>query len=640
MTCHLADVAGAIVVLLAAWHVLTLLYVFASRLTYPMDLEWIEGGTLYVAYRFMRGQPVYTALDQGFLPFPYPPLYTVIVGSVGRLVGLDYWTGRAISALSFVLVCVVLGRAVYLRGGSRRTAIPLAAAAVAMCAAGYPVVGGWYDVGRIDSMALAWPVLAAGIVDGERITRGRALAAALVMTAALYTKQNAIIYVAWIHLFVLMRDWRRSPQMGLATGCLCLVPLLILQATTKGWFWYWLFAMGDQRVDRARAWEGLWTLLAFAPQLFGVPSLFLLAFLGRRLSASSVLWTGMLASGVVAGLLAYMVPAGYLNNLIPPVVLAGPVTLLVAADALPGVRVSPSRAALAWTLVFALIAGWLLYARYDVGPFLPSRAQWRQARDMDALVRELPGGVLVPNHPFVAVHAGKNTPQFHTMTYWDAWSGRRAGLDLMSYLQRTDASWAILDGTEGVPGEQVARLFEEVRVLEDTPKMFTGYATHMRHLLQRRPPKRNSRIVFDFESGRYDGWQVSGEAFGPGPTAAARPNQGLIMGHEGHYLANSFDPEQADTAVGRLVSPPFVIDRDHLAVLVGGGARPATRVELQIDGRTVYQASGFNSEFLREVSWDVRVHRGRLARILVIDEDTRPWGHILADHIVLFDRDR
>ena len=39
----------------ALWPIVVLLGVFASRLTYPMDLEWCEGGILYQAKRLLSG---------------------------------------------------------------------------------------------------------------------------------------------------------------------------------------------------------------------------------------------------------------------------------------------------------------------------------------------------------------------------------------------------------------------------------------------------------------------------------------------------------------------------------------------------------------------------------------------------------
>ena len=94
----------------AAWQIAALVWIFASRITYPMDIEWMEGGALLHAHRFLRGEPVYGPPSQGFIPYPYPPLHFVTIAAVGKVFGLDYWTGRAVSIFFFALACAVIFR--------------------------------------------------------------------------------------------------------------------------------------------------------------------------------------------------------------------------------------------------------------------------------------------------------------------------------------------------------------------------------------------------------------------------------------------------------------------------------------------------------------------------------------------------
>src|SRR5664280_535298 len=80
----------------AFWQVGILFSVFFARLTYPMDLEWMEGGTLYEAYRLLHGLPLYVRPIPTWAPYPYPPAHTALVALVGCL-HLDFWTGRLVS---------------------------------------------------------------------------------------------------------------------------------------------------------------------------------------------------------------------------------------------------------------------------------------------------------------------------------------------------------------------------------------------------------------------------------------------------------------------------------------------------------------------------------------------------------------
>src|SRR6185369_15339257 len=57
------------------WHLAVLAQIFALRLTYPMDAEWMEGGELYHAWRWLHGQSIYGPPSQGFIPYGYPPFH-------------------------------------------------------------------------------------------------------------------------------------------------------------------------------------------------------------------------------------------------------------------------------------------------------------------------------------------------------------------------------------------------------------------------------------------------------------------------------------------------------------------------------------------------------------------------------------
>lgn len=84
----------------------------------------------------------------------------------------------------------------------------------------------------------------------------------------------------------------------------------------------------------------------------------------------------------------------------------------------------------------------------------------------------------------------------------------------------------------------------------------------------------DSVVLEDFEDGGYDGWLVSGGAFGTGPTAGPLPGQFAIAGYEGQYLVNSFlndDGTVGDGGTGRLLSQSFQITRDFINFKVGGG---------------------------------------------------------------------
>jgi hypothetical protein len=144
------------------------------------------------------------------------------------------------------------------------------------------------------------------------------------------------------------------------------------------------------------------------------------------------------------------------------------------------------------------------------------------------------------------------------------------------------------------------------------------------------------RVLFDFEDGALTGWATTGEAFQQPIATASRRGQAAVTGPAGTHFVDSFAPGSGDTAVGTATSPPFVVDRSRLGLLVGGGG--SARVALQVGGQLVLTAQGSRRELLGEVVWDVSRYRGARAQLVLIDDDRAPWGHLLVDRIELFDR--
>ena len=108
-------------------------------------------------------------------------------------------------------------------------------------------------------------------------------------------------------------------------------------------------------------------------------------------------------------------------------------------------------------------------------------------------------------------------------------------------------------------------------------------------------------ILFeDFEKATYDGWTVTGTAFGEGPIRKDEmPSyQGDVGGHgrrvvNSHNTRHGEDVRAGDAHTGTLTSRPFVIERDFIRFFIGGGAHKGkTCINLIVDGKVVRSATG------------------------------------------------
>ena len=139
-------------------------------------------------------------------------------------------------------------------------------------------------------------------------------------------------------------------------------------------------------------------------------------------------------------------------------------------------------------------------------------------------------------------------------------------------------------------------------------------------------------VIADFEGKDYGKWKVTGEAFGVGPAQGALGSQNPVSGFRGKGLVNSF--LGGDESVGTLTSPEFGIQRKFINFRIGGGGhKDKTCMNLLVDGKIVRTATGCNSEELEPASWDVSAFSGKTAVIVVVDNESRGWGHINVDQI-------
>jgi hypothetical protein len=160
---------------------------------------------------------------------------------------------------------------------------------------------------------------------------------------------------------------------------------------------------------------------------------------------------------------------------------------------------------------------------------------------------------------------------------------------------------------------------------------------------QTREEPREDILFDDFESGSYTKWTVEGKAFGD----STKPNfhHQPLRNYKGDGLADSFfnngkqaSAHASDSPKGKMTSQPFTIQRRMIKFLIGGGNHPGqTCLNLIVDGKTVFSATGANSETLQWAGFNVSQHKGKQAYIQIVDNHSGGWGHILVDQIVFTD---
>src|SRR4029453_9617863 len=97
----------------ALFYFLAYLYIALSRITYPFELEWMEGGSLVEGNRLLAGQSLSVRPSVDFVPFVYAPLYFYLSALVSQLTGPGFLALRLVSfaaSLSCFTLLFLLGR--------------------------------------------------------------------------------------------------------------------------------------------------------------------------------------------------------------------------------------------------------------------------------------------------------------------------------------------------------------------------------------------------------------------------------------------------------------------------------------------------------------------------------------------------
>lgn len=144
-------------------------------------------------------------------------------------------------------------------------------------------------------------------------------------------------------------------------------------------------------------------------------------------------------------------------------------------------------------------------------------------------------------------------------------------------------------------------------------------------------------VVAEFEdpnAHKAAGWTNEGAAFQGDLAAGTRTMRRRVGPFQGAVFLTTHGKSESE--VGRLLTPPFPLELDFLAVTMSGGRFPQkVGVNVWIGDEIVRSATGNNDDNFETVALDVREFRGRMARVELIDQHRGIWGHLNVDRIVL-----
>lgn len=389
--------------LLGLAHVVFVYYVALSRIGYPFELEWMEGGVLASVQEVLAGRQVFTRPTLEYVPFLYTPLYDYLGAAASSLFGASFTTLRALSLLATTAVLVGLAWQQW----RSREGLGATLLAPGFFAAAFVPTATFYDVARGDVSFVA--LLFAGFLV-VRFREGlvAAIAGGVLCGLAVFTKQPAAVVGAALGLAVLLR---RRPDgiaflaaLAIVGGGLCLFE----EVRSDGWFSYYVLTVpSGHAIDHAQL-LGFWRddLFGTSPVLTVLAACGLLALAAASLRDADARLELVFALALLGTSWASRLHTGGWRNV-----------NIGAFLALSFVAARWCGRAAAWcardarwvplgVLALVVTAHFALLFRPAAG-LIPTARDVADGERLIGFLRDEPGPVMLMENPYLAVRAGK-----------------------------------------------------------------------------------------------------------------------------------------------------------------------------------------------------------------------------------------
>jgi hypothetical protein len=219
------------------------LFIALSRIAYPFSLEWMEGGSLVEVSRILNGKLIYVRPSFDFIPQIYPPLYFYVSALVSKILGNSFLPLRFVSILATLGTILLIFVLVYEQTGSKLGGI----LASGLFCASYELSGYWFDLARVDSLALVLLLLAAYLL--LKNTRSASIFGGILLALSCFTKQTMLI-VAVFFLIYCIFPLRQNNLIFIGTAFISFIGgILLLDRLHGGWYSYYIFHLpGRHRI--------------------------------------------------------------------------------------------------------------------------------------------------------------------------------------------------------------------------------------------------------------------------------------------------------------------------------------------------------------------------------------------------------
>lgn len=402
--------AGAILsALLALGFVAMFVGMALLRVRYPFALEWVEGGVLQGVNQLVAGRPLFAEPTLQYIPFNYPPLYYYVCAPLAKLMGGGFLPLRLVSFAAtlgcFALIAVLVWH-------ETRDALATLLA-VGMYAATYEMTAVWFDLARADSLHVLLLLAGFAWLRMDRSWWRGALASGLLFGLAFLAKQSAITSTAPLAAYLLVTRPRVGLVFSLAMTALVVGSTFAFDAASGGWYRYYIFLIPAGSPAHLAWLPYFWIHDAGRMGFALAVGAAYVALAPRGRSPGAVGDHAWWALGLLVSCWWVRLYSGAGENNVMPIA-AGAAVLFGLGWHEVTRRCREARQSTWAALFHGAVVMQFLGLGYFPPKFLPTARDEAAGHAVVERIRAIPGEVLLPLHPYLAVMAGK-PETFHGM---------------------------------------------------------------------------------------------------------------------------------------------------------------------------------------------------------------------------------
>lgn len=392
----------------AILYIIKYLFVVYSRINFPFELEWIEGDVLNQVRRVLSGELLYVKPSLDFIPYNYAPLYFYVSAAVSSIMGIGFLPLRLVSFVSSLGCFYIIYLIVYKETGSKYSGI----LSVCLFAASFPLSGGWFDVGRLDSLYLVFLLIAVYLIKFTTSNKMYILAG-IFMSLSFFTKQTALVISLPIMLYCLLYNWRKSFYFNSTILITVLGVSLILNYIHDGWFYYYVFKLSQHPLQK-NMFIHFWKKDILAPvSIAWIMSIFFLLAQLLEKNKNNFLFYSLVFVGMVGGACLNRTHAGSGQNVVMPAYAIMSILSGMAFHVFfEFIRILPENRKYVLRILFCLV--FLLQfslepIRYSTAAYIPPKKDMEAGMKLVETIKQMEGEVFIPDFGYLAIMAGKKS---------------------------------------------------------------------------------------------------------------------------------------------------------------------------------------------------------------------------------------